>query len=481
MAENIADLSGNTLFEFRVRQAILAAQHSTNQVGLIIIDFDHPENGPMTGQGAALEFSEKMFLRLRGALRDSDTVVHMDGGRMAALLPSIGGADDVVLVVNKILSKFDKPLTLQDSRVQVPPRIGIALFPEHSTNATTLMERADSALVAAKRANKNYVLYSEDPSRAPRNHLKMSELRQAIVADEIFLLYQPKIDLRTSRITGLEVLARWQHPKLGVISPDEFIPVAERTGLIIPLTLWVLHEALLQHRSWKQIGIDVSVAVNLSMWNLDSQELPNQIRGLLDKLGITADNLELEITESAIMGDPQTAMRTLKRIRDLGVNFSIDDFGTGYSSLAYLKKLPVTGMKIDKSFVQNMEQDRDNAIIVRSIVDLGHNLGLKVIAEGVETYEAKEMLTAFGCDVGQGYYFSRPIPASQATKLLTEPNPNGTILQNLLPSDGVSEAAIRSLNGRNGKVAEQGLSDQDCGRSVERNYDSARRAGLNKD
>jgi EAL domain-containing protein (putative c-di-GMP-specific phosphodiesterase class I) len=197
--------------------------------------------------------------------------------------------------------------------------------------------------------------------------------------------------------------------------PDEFIPLAERTGLIIPLTLWVLHRSLVQCRRWNDLGIHIGVAVNLSMWNLDALELPEQIAGLLKGVGVPPSKLELEITESAIMDDPQRAMRTLKAIRGLGVKFTIDDFGTGYSSLAHLKKLPVACIKIDKSFVQNMENDKDNAVIVRSIIELGHNLGLKVVAEGVETIEAKDMLSEFDCDEAQGYYFSRPVPTSDIT------------------------------------------------------------------
>jgi EAL domain-containing protein (putative c-di-GMP-specific phosphodiesterase class I) len=249
----------------------------------------------------------------------------------------------------------------------------------------------------------------------------MSELRQAIVADQLFLLYQPKINLKNGLIAGLEVLTRWQHPELGLIPPDDFIPVAERTGLIIPLTLWVLHQSLLQCRAWNDMGIDVSIAVNLSMWNLEAQELPDQIAGLIKTVAMSPHRLELEITESAIMGDPQKTMRTLTLIRDLGVHFTIDDFGTGYSSLAHLRKLPVTGMKIDKSFVQNMESDRDNAVIVRSIIDLGHNLGLKVTAEGVETRGAEDMLVGFECDEAQGYYYSHPIPAREIAQLFKEP------------------------------------------------------------
>jgi EAL domain-containing protein (putative c-di-GMP-specific phosphodiesterase class I) len=200
--------------------------------------------------------------------------------------------------------------------------------------------------------------------------------------------------------------------------PDEFIPLAERTGLIVPLTLWVLNQSIGQCRHWRSEGTNVSIAVNLSMWNLDTPELPDQIASLLRSTGVPSGQLELEITESAIMDDPQRAMRTLKAIRELGVHFAIDDFGTGYSSLAHLKKMPVSSIKIDKSFTQNMESDNDSAVIVRAIVDLGHNLGLKVVAEGVETLAAKEMLLDFNCDEAQGYYFSRPVTAGDISRLM---------------------------------------------------------------
>ena len=421
MNRAIADLSGSTLFELRLRQAILAAQHDVKQVGLLLIDIDGTDNFPIQDSDLAKEFSEKIWIRLRTVLRDSDTIVRMDGGELAVLLPSVAGPEDVIFVARKVLSKLEEPLLLERLKLDVRPRIGIALFPEHSSNADNLVQRADIALTTAKRTKNKYVLYAQEQNNAPRTVLRMSELRQAIVADQLFLLYQPKISLKNGLIAGLEVLTRWQHPELGLIPPDEFIPVAERTGLIIPLTLWVLHQSLLQCRAWNDMGIDIGIAVNLSMWNLEAQELPDQIAGLTKSVGMPADRLELEITESAIMGDPQRTMRTLTLIRDLGVRFTIDDFGTGYSSLAHLRKLPVTGMKIDKSFVQNMESDRDNAVIVRSIIDLGHNLSLKVTAEGVETREAKDMLVGFECDEAQGYYYSYPIPAHEIAQLFRQP------------------------------------------------------------
>jgi diguanylate cyclase len=421
MNQAVSDLSGNTLFELRVRQAILAAQHDVKQVGLLLIDVGGFNNFVIQDYDLTQELAEKTWIRLRTVLRDSDTIVRMDSGELAILLPSVAGPEDVIFVARKVLNTLEEPLLFRDIKIDVQPRIGIALFPEHSTNANNLVQRADNALSTAKKTRNKYVIYAQEHRTHSRPPLRMSELRQAIIADQLFLLYQPKINLKTGLIAGLEVLTRWQHPNLGLIPPDEFIPVAERTGLIIPLTLWVLHQSLLQCRAWNDMGIDVSIAVNLSMWNLEAQELPDQIAGLIKTVAMPPDSLELEITESAIMGDPQRTMRTLTLIRDLGVRFTIDDFGTGYSSLAHLRKLPVTGMKIDKSFVQNMESDRDNAVIVRSIIDLGHNLGLKVTAEGVETRGAKDMLVRFECDEAQGYYYSHPIPAQKIAQFFKDP------------------------------------------------------------
>ena len=457
MNQAVSDLAGNTLFELRVRQAILAAQHGVKQVGLLLIAIDSPENFVSQNFDLVQEFSETIWIRLRTVLRDSDTIVRMDGGELAVLLPSVAGPEDVVIVARKVLSKLEEPLPIEGLKFDVRARIGMALFPEHSTNADSLVQRAGVALTTAKRTRNRYVLYAQDQHNTARAPLRMSELRQAIVADQLFLMYQPKIDLKTGSIAGVEVLTRWQHPKLGLIPPDEFIPVAERTGLIIPLTLWVLHQSLLQCRVWNDMGICTSIAVNLSMWNLEAQELPDQIAGLIKSVDMPPDRLELEITESAIMGDPLKTTRTLILIRDLGVRFTIDDFGTGYSSLAHLRKLPVTGMKIDKSFVQNMESDRDNAVIVRSIIDLGHNLSLKVTAEGVETQEAKDMLVGFKCDEAQGYYYSHPIPAREIIRLLKESRPPVT-------EHGLGSASLLSVTNNNGTG--KGLSPQAVGQRL---------------
>ena len=416
MVDEIINQTGDSLFQLSVGHTIFAAQHSTRQVGLLLLDFDHSD-----GLGnIARHFSEEIWTRLRNTLRETDTIVRMDGGEIGVLLPSVTGPEDAVFVAKKIHAKFAEPLQSENIRQHVQAHIGVTLYPDHGSDAATLIQHARIALSDAIRIRKDYVLFSEDPKRRRHAPLRMSRLRQAIVGDELFLLYQPKVVMKDGSVSGVEVLSRWEHPDIGVILPDDFIPIAERTGLIVPLTLWVLHRSLLQCREWNQLGIQLGLSVNLSMWNLDAPELPTQIAGVLKNAAVPAEQLELEITESTIMSDPQRAVRNLKLIRELGVGLTIDDFGTGYSSLTYLTKLPVKGLKIDKSFVQNMESNRDNAVIVKTIVDLGHNLGLKVVAEGVETRRSAEMLQGFQCDEGQGYYFCPPVPGHKISEMFQD-------------------------------------------------------------
>jgi diguanylate cyclase (GGDEF)-like protein len=409
----VPELNPQSPFQLYVRQALIAAQHGLRQVALLLISVDLQETTVSLNETVQEQILYQAWTRVRSSLRGSDAIFRAEQRQMAVLLPSISRAEDAILVARKILRSFDQPVTWNDSKTSLPIRIGIALFPEQSRNAAALIRHASEALRAAKRMGERFAVYSQGSVARQRGVLRMSELRQAIVEDQLFLLYQPKVKLREGSISGVEVLARWKHPQLGVVEPDEFIPVAERTGLIVPLTLWVLHQSLIQCRAWDKTGIDLPVAVNLSMLNLSAPELPEQIAGLLKDTAIPAGKLELEITESAIMEDPQETLCTLKEIRELGVRLAIDDFGTGYSSLAHLSRLPVTTIKIDKSFIQDSGTVRDNAVIIRSIIDLAHNLELNVIAEGVETAEAKKLLVALGCDEAQGYYFGHPVPASE--------------------------------------------------------------------
>jgi EAL domain-containing protein (putative c-di-GMP-specific phosphodiesterase class I)/GGDEF domain-containing protein len=414
------EVAEDAQFHIQLRQAVLAAQYSSRHIGVLLIEFGarHPCSG---GSGRMRDDAiESAVAVVANTLRESDAICRRPGGETAVLLSSLRNPEDAMLVAEKILHNLDQLLQRDNDTIGFRPKIGVSVFPNHGTNPATLLECAYIALETARKDTSRCVLYTAEISRSHRPPLRRSMLRQAIIRDQLFPLYQPKIDLKNERITGLEVLTRWRHPEHGLILPDEFIPLAERTGLIVPLTLWVLNAALNQCRRWHEHGIDVNLAINLSMWNLDALELPDQIAALLSSTGVSPDQLELEITESALIDDPQHAMRTVKAIRELGVRFTIDDFGTGYSSLAYLKKLPVSGIKIDKSFTLSMERDNDCAVIVRAIIDLGHNLGLKVIAEGVETSETMEMLAEYGCDEAQGYYFSRPVAAADIASFLRD-------------------------------------------------------------
>ena len=417
-------LSCHAEFHLRMRQAILVAQTGSRQFGLLLVQCPPANDDTLHPYDGDREFQNSLFMRIRNSLRDSDTIIHLSDRLVGVLLPFVRSTEDVELVIWRILGKLEEAFRVETMRSRVAPFLGAALFPDHASEVEQLIECAEKALHRAQTNGSRFAIHSALVSSHKPTKQLMTELRHAIVADQLFLAYQPKINLSGSYVTGVEALARWQHPQLGVITPDEFIPVAERTGLIIPLTLWVLQRALTQCRHWLDMGLNISVAVNLSMWNLETQELPEQILGLLRDTGVPPANLELEITESSIMGDPQRVITTLNNIRAFGVRFAIDDFGTGYSSFNYLTKLPVKSIKIDKSFVLAIEANRDNALIVRSIIDLSHNLGLKVVAEGVETATAKDMLRSFGCDEAQGYYYSRPQLPDIMTHFLTEP-PSG--------------------------------------------------------
>jgi EAL domain-containing protein (putative c-di-GMP-specific phosphodiesterase class I) len=313
-------------------------------------------------------------------------------------------------IADKILKAFQKPFVLDELKLEVQPSLGIALFPEHASTVDLLIKRASLALSAAQENHRDYELYSAEHDQSSSQQLTLvGELRRAITEGQLFLLYQPKIDLQAGRVTGVEALVRWKHPRLGLIPPDQFIPLAEGTGLIVSLTLWVLREALSQCAIWNQQNLDIGMAVNLSTWDLQAGKLPEQIGEMLGSFKVAPAQLDLEITESAIMVNPERAMESVIRLRDMGLGVSIDDFGTGYSSLSYLARLPVDQIKIDKSFVMNMIIDERASLIVQSTIGLAHDLGLKVVAEGVESKQILDTLKGLGCDSAQGYYISRPI------------------------------------------------------------------------
>jgi EAL domain-containing protein (putative c-di-GMP-specific phosphodiesterase class I) len=302
-------------------------------------------------------------------------------------------------------------------RFEVGASIGVAVAPAHGADAAALLQHADVAMYVAKRGRSGYALYDADQDgHSLRRLALMGELRQTIAAGQLTLHYQPKVTLATGQLQGVEALVRWPHPERGLIPPAEFIPLAEQTGVIGLLTQWVLDTALRQARAWRDQGLACPVAVNLSARLLHDPSVVDTIVGLLDAWGLDADGLEIEITESAVMADPAGALAILTRLHDRGIRLSIDDFGTGYSSLAYLQRLPIDMIKIDQSFVRELATNGDDAAIARAIVDLGHTLGMGVVAEGVEDDATRARLTALGCDVAQGYYIGRPVPADQLAR-----------------------------------------------------------------
>ena len=339
---------------------------------------------------------------------------------MFALVLDIADAAEVQTAVRRVLDLFEKPLTLAGLAIDITAVVGEARYPAHGATARALMQHADTAIFEAKRLGVSYALYdSELDPHKPERLSMMGELRHGLDEGQFRLYYQPKIDIARGTITAVEALIRWIHPKRGLMPPDSFIPLAEQTGNIRKLTDWLLRTAIRQARAWADKGIEVKIACNLSARDLSNRELPGDIGNLLDAHGVAASSLILEITESAVMQDPTHALEVLAHLHRMGLTLSIDDYGTGYSSLAYLKRLPVHEIKIDKSFVLELASNRGDAILVKSTIELGHNLGLKVTAEGIEDEESLEILSAYGCETGQGYFISKPVPPEDFEALYT--------------------------------------------------------------
>ncbi|WP_250460169.1 MULTISPECIES: EAL domain-containing protein [unclassified Caballeronia] len=413
--DRLTGLPNRALFNDRLQQAIGAATRSKRPLAVMMMDLDrfkyvNDTLGHPIGDMLLCEVAK----RLRAALhRKTDTVARLGGDEFAVLLPT----DDLAsarLLATRMLNALEEPITIEGQLVDVGASIGIVTFPQNGTDMNVLLRRADIAMYVAKRSNLGYALYDErhDQNNAERLSL-MSELRQAVEHDQLTLYYQPKVDLATHRVKYVEALVRWDHPTRGFVSPDQFIPFAEQTGYIKTISRWVADKAIAQCAAWRRQGIELAVSVNVSARELIQSTLPEIFQGLLDKHGVAPESIWIEITESAIMDDPNHAIETLDRLHALGIRLSIDDFGTGYSSLSYLKRMPVDELKIDKSFVMGMFQHKDDETIVRSTIDLGHNMGLKVVAEGVETEEMLERLKALRCDLAQGYHLSRPLPPAK--------------------------------------------------------------------
>ena len=338
----------------------------------------------------------------------------MGGDEFTVLLATVGDLDGAVVVAKKILNAIGEPFEIAGRSLEIGVSIGVVIFPQHGEDPDVLMRQADAAMYIAKQTQSGYRTYSDDMGHGADDRMAMqSELRQAIANNELVLHYQPKIDFNANRVDGVEALVRWQHPVHGLMAPDKFIPLAEQTGLIKPLTKWVLKTALRQCEEWYRAGVPLSMSVNVSAISIQDPEFPGQMAKMLEDFDVPASQIELEITETAVMSEPVRAVECIRKLSALGFQVAIDDFGTGYSSMAYLKELLVAKIKIDKSFVKDMAVNHNDAVIVRSTVELGHNLGLKVVAEGVEDQMAWDKLKALGCDSAQGYFMGRPVPVGE--------------------------------------------------------------------
>lgn len=342
--------------------------------------------------------------------KDGNKVARLGGDEFAVLTSNV----DIVEMAEKIIALFEEPVELSNIKLNVGSGIGIACYPTDGTNTQSLMRCADIAMYKAKATNSRYIIYSADIDEHSSDRLiLMHELRDAINNDELVLHFQPKIDIKQHKHIGYEALLRWEHPQRGLVPPDEFIPYAEITDLIHPMTLWVIEKSVAQSAKWFNQGLVSNISINISAHNLLDDNLPNRLALLLNNYDVEASSIELEITESAFMTEPDKALKNLSYLHKLGVLISIDDFGTGYSSLSYLRQMPIHKLKIDKTFVLNMDSNDGDLIIVESTINLAHNLGHKVVAEGVENNGVLALLDGLGCDEAQGYFISRPQPVDK--------------------------------------------------------------------
>ncbi len=417
--DQLTQLPNRTLLNDRLQQALIVARRENQQAAVLIIDLDQfKEVNDTLGHDIGDQLLIKVAQRFSSRLRQTDTVGRLGGDEFAVVIPSA----DIELasqLANTMLAALEPDFNIDGMCFSVAASVGIAVYPIHGTDSSTLMKHADIAMYSAKRTRFGYTVYdAEDDVHQPERFRLFGDLRQALMNNDFELYYQPKLDLMTGTLKGVEALARLPHAVRGLIMPDQFIPLLEQTGLIRPFTLWAIERGLHQCVSWHAMGIPLSVAINLSIQSILDPQFPAQVLSLLQSYPLARNCLVLEITESIFLSDHTKVNAVFNELRSNGVNFSIDDFGTGHSSLSRLKKLPVSELKIDRSFVKDMEADNDDAIIVRSTIDLAHNLGLTVIAEGVENESTLTMLRGMGCNSAQGFFISRPLPIDEFNNYL---------------------------------------------------------------
>jgi diguanylate cyclase (GGDEF)-like protein/PAS domain S-box-containing protein len=420
--DDLTGLPNRVLFAQLLEQALSEAKYAKKEVAVLFIDLDRFKliNDTLSHASGDTVLCQ-VAKRLVGALARRDTVARFGGDEFVVLMRDCGIPNDVTSTAQGLLSALAAPFVLENQEYHLTASIGISTFPGDGQDAQTVLKNADSAMYRAKEQGKNnYQFYSSQMNVRSFERLVLERfLRHALDQDEFQLHYQPKIDLTSGRVTGMEALLRWIHPGMGMISPAKFIPLAEETGLIVPIGEWVLREACAQARRWQDAGLPpLRVAVNLSARQFAHDGLHAAIVGALEESGLPPNLLELEITESMTMENPEHATAWLQKIKALGITVAIDDFGTGYSSLGYLKRFPIDSVKIDRSFIKDIPGDTDDVAITQAIIAMGHNLRLEVIAEGVESAEQAEFLRRHGCDEAQGYFFGKPLPAGDFVQLL---------------------------------------------------------------
>lgn len=419
--DTLTNLPNRALFNDRLDLAIKTAERDRTAVTILMMDLDRFKLVNDTlGHPIGDRVLQEVGARLQNLLRKSDTIARLGGDEFAAILPK-ADVDQAHEIAAKILATLVTPIIIDGQPLDVGTSIGIACYPEHGTDPYTIMRHADIAMYVAKRSNQGSAVFNPDFHKPHENQLTLlGELRRAVENDELTLYYQPKVNFKTGVTAQCEALVRWIHPSRGFIAPAEFIPFAEQTGFIRTMTRWILRRAIRQSADWQARGMNVAISINISARDLLDPDLPDLIAAELKLHNLDARLLGIEITESGVMDDPARSLETLQRLDQLGVKLAIDDYGTGYSSLSYVKKLPVKELKIDQSFVRSMATDSGDAMIVKSTIDLGHNMGMLVVAEGIEDLGIFALLRQMGCDTAQGYCMSKPLPPEQFEQWLSE-------------------------------------------------------------
>jgi diguanylate cyclase (GGDEF)-like protein len=420
----LTGLPNRLLLADRMAQAIAQAERHHMRFAILVVDLDRFKSiNDSLGHLAGDTMLKEVAQRLAIVLRKADTLARLGGDEFVLILNEIPRAQDIESIASRVLEDMARPVKLTDLELHTSASIGISIYPDDGTSAETLLQHADAAMYHAKKSGRNaYQFFAPAMNAFARERLQLENgLRRALASQEFVLHYQPKVDVRSGRIDSAEALIRWRHPTRGLTMPMDFIPLAEESGLIIPIGEWVLREACRQAYAWQAAGMrPLRVAVNLSAQQFKQKNLADVVSTTLSAARLEPHYLELELTESAVMDDPERSIEILRRLSDLGVRISVDDFGTGYSSLSYLRRLPLDKLKIDSAFIREVATSSDDAAIVRAIVSLAHSLHLKVIAEGVETPDQLGFLRDLGCDQYQGYHYSAPVPNNVFVAMLRE-------------------------------------------------------------